>query len=219
MAESDGMDKGEAVRLTSHDLEGYLAIPEGAEGVVLFAHGSGSSRDSPRNQRVAESLRKRGLGTLLFDLLTPQEGEDRRKVFDIDLLARRLVEATGWLDERLETAPSIGYFGASTGAAAALIAETAGPRSIGAVVSRGGRVNMAGHALPRVSAPTLLIVGERDPEVLDLNRQALEEMRCPKELVVIEGATHLFEEPGAMERVSARASDWFVEHLGAGKEV
>lgn len=219
MAESEGMDKGEAVRLTSHDLEGYLAIPEGGEGVVLFAHGSGSSRDSPRNQRVAESLRKRGLGTLLFDLLTPQEGEDRRKVFDIDLLARRLVEATGWLDERLETAPSIGYFGASTGAAAALIAETAGPRSIGAVVSRGGRVDMAGHALPRVSAPTLLIVGERDPEVLDLNRQALEEMRCPKELVVIEGATHLFEEPGAMERVSARASDWFVEHLGAGKEV
>jgi putative phosphoribosyl transferase len=202
------------------ELEGDLAIPDGARGLVLFAHGSGSSRKSSRNRFVAQALRKRQLGTLLFDLLTAAE-ERRDEVdahlrFDIPLLASRLVEVT---DRMRQSGPgkelSIGYFGASTGAAAALIAAAERPRDIGAVVSRGGRPDLAREALARVCAPTLLIVGGADTTVLDLSRQALEAIQGPKQLVVVPGATHLFEEPGALDEVARLAGDWFVEHLGS----
>lgn len=203
------------------ELEGDLAIPDGARGLVLFAHGSGSSRKSSRNRFVAQALRKRQLGTLLFDLLTAAE-ERRDEVdahlrFDIPLLASRLVEVT---DRMRQSGPgkelSIGYFGASTGAAAALIAAAERPRDIGGVVSRGGRPDLAREALARVRAPTLLIVGGADTVVLDLNRQALEAIQGPKQLAVVPGATHLFEEPGALDEVARLAGDWFVEHLGSG---
>lgn len=187
-------------------------MPEGATALVVFAHGSGSSRLSPRNVRVAAALRERGLGTLLFDLLTVDEAEHR--VFDIPLLAERLLQATGWLGERDVTRDlSIGYFGASTGAAAALVAAAHGEGRIGAIVSRGGRPDLAHSALPLVQAPTLLIVGSRDSTVLELNRAALVKLRCAKELVVVPGATHLFEERGALEEVMRLASDWFAHHL------
>jgi pimeloyl-ACP methyl ester carboxylesterase len=202
------------------ELEGDLAIPDGACGLVLFAHGSGSSRKSSRNRFVAQALRKRQLGTLLFDLLTPAEERrdeiDAHLRFDIPLLASRLVEVT---DRMRQSGPgkelSIGYFGASTGAAASLIAAAERPSDIGAVVSRGGRPDLAKEALARVRAPTLLIVGGADTMVLDLNRQALEAIQGPKQLVVIPGATHLFEEPGALDEVARLAGDWFVEHLGS----
>jgi putative phosphoribosyl transferase len=166
---------------------------------------------------VADALCELGLGTLLFDLLATAEGDDREKVFDIPLLAERLGLATRWLeqDERTRALP-IGYFGASTGAAAALVAAARGEARIGAIVSRGGRPDLAGHALARVRAPTLLIVGGRDPTVLDLNRAALAELRCEKELAVVPGATHLFEEPGALEQVTALAGRWFTHHLVGG---
>jgi len=200
-------------------LSGDLMLPRGANAVVAFAHGSGSSRFSPRNRAVADILVGRGLGTLLVDLLTEEEGE-RDEItaelrFDIPLIGTRMVSVVDRLtsDTRTRHMP-IGLFGASTGAAAALIAAAARPETVRAVVSRGGRPDLAAETLPRVRAATLLLVGGADPEVLRLNRQALKRMRAPvRELVVIEGATHLFEEPGALERVAALASAWFVDHL------
>jgi putative phosphoribosyl transferase len=200
------------------NLESDLAVPAGAQGLVLFAHGSGSSRKSTRNRFVAEVLRRHGLGTLLFDLLTP--AEERRDAvdghlrFDIPLLARRLGEVTDWMCERgpARCLP-VGYFGASTGAAAALIAAAERPTAVRAVVSRGGRPDLAKSALARVQVPTLLIVGGADTVVLDLNRAALEEIRAPKRLSVVPRATHLFEEPGALEQVARLAANWFVAHL------
>ncbi|MGR4878342.1 alpha/beta family hydrolase [Streptomyces sp. LARHCF249] len=191
-------------------LAGDLALPPGAGAVVVFAHGSGSSRHSPRNRSVAAALREAGLGTLLFDLLTPAEEARRANVFDIETLARRLTDATHWLRSR-ESLP-IGYFGASTGAAAALWAA-ADDTEVGAVVSRGGRPDLAGARLAGVRAPTLLIVGGRDTMVLDLNRQAQAQLRCENRLDVVPGATHLFEEPGALEEAAGLARDWFTRHL------
>ncbi|MFJ3991093.1 phosphoribosyltransferase family protein [Streptomyces sp. NPDC090032] len=196
-------------------LAGDLALPEGAAGLVMFAHGSGSSRHSPRNRAVAEVLQEAGLGTLLFDLLTPSEEADRNNVFDIGALAGRLAGATRWLRER-EPAP-IGYFGASTGAAAALRAAADDP-DIGAVVSRGGRPDLAGPRLDEVRAPTLLIVGGADTRVLDLNRAAQAQLRCENRLETVPGATHLFEEPGALDRVADLARSWFTTYLTAGSD-
>jgi putative phosphoribosyl transferase len=198
-----------------HRLEGILAVPPGARGVVLFAHGSGSGRLSPRNQFVAGALQRAGLATLLIDLLEEDEAEDRAKVFDISLLAERLQSAADWLAQAPPTqALRLGYFGASTGAAAALVAAARHPAQIGAVVSRGGRPDLAGEDLPAVQAPTLLIVGGADDVVLQLNEEALALLRCPKELVVIPGATHLFPEPGALEEVARLSANWFRRHLG-----
>lgn len=206
-----------AVLILPVNLAGTLALPPGSEALVVFAHGSGSSRLSPRNTRVAAALRERGLGTLLFDLLTRDEAADRANVFDIPLLAGRLSLAARWLAEQEDTRDlTLGYFGASTGAAAALVAAADAEGEIGAVVSRGGRPDLARGALRRVRAPTLLIVGGRDPAVLELNRAALAELRCEKELAIVPGATHLFEEPGALEEVMALAGRWFAEHLPAG---
>lgn len=191
-----------------------LAVPDGARGIVLFAHGSGSSRSSPRNRFVATGLQAAGFGTLLFDLLTAPEEAERRNVFNIALLAGRLVHATRWLAGRPERAGRpLAYFGASTGAAAALVASvTVGP-VVGAVVSRGGRPDLAGEALAHVTAPTLLIVGGEDQRVLPLNRDAAAHLRSVHELRVIPGATHLFEEPGALEAVTTLAAAWFTRHL------
>ena len=195
-------------------LPGELAIPEQAIGVVVFAHGSGSSRRSPRNVRVAERLRAEGLGTLLFDLLTDDEAGDRGKVFDIGLLARRLEEAVGWLGgERAARQLPIAFFGASTGAAAALVAAAHLRADVAAVVSRGGRPDLAGDALEAVTAPTLLSVGGADLQVLELNRQAQGRLRCETRLEIVSGATHLFEEPGALERVAELAAGWFADHV------
>ena len=195
-------------------LHGHLVVPSDARGLVVFAHGSGSSRHSPRNRHVAESLRRAGLGTLLFDLLTEQEELDRANVFDVSLLAQRLTGVTHWLHEQPAAAGlTIGYFGASTGAAAALWAAAQPGNSVGAVVSRGGRPDLAGPRLTAVRAPTLLIVGGRDDVVLQLNREAQAQLRCTNELVVVPGATHLFSEPGALESVAQLAADWFVRHL------
>ena len=201
-------------------LEGALGIPEGAQGLVLFAHGSGSSRNSPRNRYVAQVLRDSGLATLLIDLLTAdEEAVDRVTAhlrFDISLLARRLIGATDWLGQYPATQRlTIGYFGASTGAAAALVAATERPSVVAAVVSRGGRPDLAGPVLPRVQAPTLLIVGGRDEPVIEMNREALAQLRVQKQLVIVPGATHLFEEPGTLEQVARLASQWFVRHLTA----
>jgi dienelactone hydrolase len=197
-------------------LEGELALPKDPVGLVLFAHGSGSGRKSPRNQFVARELRKAGLGTLLFDLLTPaEESLDRETAhlrFDIRLLSQRLIAATVWVARGKPGLP-IGYFGASTGAAAALVAAAGFAETVKAVVSRGGRPDLAGSALPHVEAPTLLLVGGRDPEVLELNRSAVAVLRCPKQLILIPGATHLFEEPGALEDVARLAAAWFVRHF------
>ncbi|MFI9580664.1 phosphoribosyltransferase family protein [Streptomyces sp. NPDC052236] len=192
-------------------LPGDLTLPEDTEAIVMFAHGSGSSRRSPRNRLVAEALNEVGLGTLLFDLLSPVEEADRANVFDIETLAQRLTDATEWLRRR-ESVP-IGYFGASTGAAAALRAAAAPQADIGAVVSRGGRPDLAGPLLGDVRAPTLLIVGGDDATVLDLNRQAQSELRCVNQLEVVPGATHLFQEPGALEEVADLAKNWFTRHL------
>ena len=204
-------------------LQGNLVVPEGASGVVLFAHGSGSSRLSPRNRSVAGKLADRGLATLLIDLLTAEEESiDLRTAhlrFDIGLLANRLADATDWLITQQATRPlRIGYFGASTGAAAALVAAALRPESIRAVVSRGGRPDLAGEALPRVQAPTLLIVGGNDHAVIGLNREALAQLTCEKRLEIVPGATHLFEEPGALETVARLAGDWFLRHLEAADE-
>ena len=208
-------------------LPGDLTIPEGAAGLLLFAHGSGSSRHSPRNQFVARTLNRAGVGTLLFDLLTPEEEAldiyTREHRFNIGLLAERLMHATKWAGQQKETRDlRIGYFGSSTGGAAALVAAAELPQGVGAVVSRGGRPDLAGDALPKVQAPTLLIVGGNDDIVIELNEMARDQMRCEVKLEIISGATHLFEEPGALEKVANLASDWFVSHLGgkaaAGRE-
>ena len=196
-------------------LEGELTIPKYAAGVVLFAHGSGSSRLSPRNQFVAEALQNRGIGTLLFDLLTEEESGDRENVFDIDFLTHRLSDATRWLRHREGTSNyPLGYFGASTGAAAALVAA-AQDKTVGAVVSRGGRPDLAIRHLAGVTAPTLLIVGGHDFGVIELNEKAYRVLRCEKSLKIVPGATHLFEEPGALEQVAQLAGDWFGRHLKA----
>lgn len=196
-------------------IEGALALPAAAIGLVLFAHGSGSSRHSPRNNYVARVLQERNLGTLLLDLLTPAEDQDVRTRFDIPLLTERLLAATRWVRAQpaLQSLP-LGYFGASTGAAAALMAAAALGTQVQAVVSRGGRPDLAERAqLARLQCPTLLLVGGRDAEVLALNRLAAAQMRCPHEIVVIPGATHLFEEPGTLEAVAQCAADWFVRCL------
>ncbi len=203
------------------ELEGELVLPEGAEALVLFAHGSGSSRFSPRNRAVAEVLQAARLGTLLFDLLTSEEDlVDRITAglrFDIPLLAERLAGATDWVLAGAGTGGlRLGYFGASTGAAAALIAAADRPAAVGAVVSRGGRPDLAAGALRRVRAPTLLVVGERDAEVLALNREALAVLGAANRLEVVAGATHLFEEPGTLNTVAELARDWFLTHLIAG---
>jgi dienelactone hydrolase len=209
------------VAVQGAELEGALAIPEGAAGIVLFAHGSGSSRHSPRNRYVAEVLQRAGFGTLLMDLLTLEEDAvdrvTRHHRFDIDLLSRRLTGAIDWLGKHPETRGlPIGLFGASTGAAAALRAAAARPEVTGAVVSRGGRPDLAGEALARVTAPTLLIVGAEDVQVIPLNESALRQLRAPSELVLVPGATHLFEEPGTLAEASGLARDWFARYLGSG---
>ena len=208
------------VRLALEDvtLQGEWCIPAGAVGIVLFAHGSGSSRHSPRNQAVARALQESGTGTLLFDLLTGgEESEDARDGhlrFDIGLLARRLVSATKWVARQPEGVNlGLGYFGSSTGGAAALDAAAKLGSVVDAVVSRGGRPDLAGEALAQVEASTLLIVGERDDMVLQLNKEAFEQLRCVKELAVVPGATHLFEEPGALEEVARLAAVWFRRYL------
>jgi putative phosphoribosyl transferase len=200
------------------ELEGNLAIPPGARGLVLFAHGSGSSRHSPRNRFVAQNLYRRGLGTLLIDLLTPaEEVADEQTAhlrFDIGMLAGRLADAARWLaGEPGSGGLAIGYFGASTGAAAALVAAARMPDRIGAIVSRGGRPDLAGSVLGSVQAPTLLIVGGDDTVVIQLNQEAYRQLRCAKELKIVPGASHLFEEPGALEEVAGLAADWFSEWL------
>ncbi|MDI3309377.1 MAG: alpha/beta hydrolase [Acetobacteraceae bacterium] len=201
-------------------LGGSFASPEPGAGVVIFAHGSGSGRFSPRNRFVAAGLRQAGLGTLLLDLLRPEEAEDRRKVFDIPLLAERLRHATDWVlsEHGAGGAVPIGYFGASTGAGAALLAAAADPHRIHTVVSRGGRPDLAGpEALRRVRAPVLLIVGSLDTEVLALNRAAAAQLGGEAEIRIVQGASHLFEEPGTLEAVVALARDWFSEWIGKGR--
>lgn len=195
-------------------LPGILTIPKGATGIVLFAHGSGSSRLSPRNQHVAQVLQEAGLATLLFDLLDEIEAEDRRNVFEVPLLAHRLVEVAQWVLEHQDSRGlRLGFFGASTGAAAALVAETQLKGQVAAVVSRGGRPDMAETYLGLVSAPTMLIVGGRDEAVIQINQRAFELLHCEKQLRIIDGATHLFPEPGALEQVAKLASQWFSHHL------
>ncbi|MFE9172811.1 phosphoribosyltransferase family protein [Streptomyces kebangsaanensis] len=207
-------DREADVRAGALVLRGQLTVPEGAIGVVVFAHGSGSSRHSPRNRFVAAGLNRAGLGTLLFDLLTEEEEIDRANVFDTDLLARRLTDATGWLREQPEARGlAVGYFGASTGAAAALWAAAEPDARVAAVVSRGGRPDLAGPRLPAVTAATLLIVGGHDRLVLGLNREAQARLRCENRLAVVPGATHLFEEPGTLEKVTDLARDWFTDHM------
>ena len=206
------------IRVKDVSLSGELNVPQKALGLVLFAHGSGSGRHSPRNQSVARVLREAGVGTLLFDLLTVEEEQaeayTRHLRFDIPFLAERLVAATRWvLDEATTSNLNLGYFGASTGAAAALVAAANLDEAIRAVVSRGGRPDLAGDALEGVNAPTLLIVGAQDTQVLAMNEEAHDRLRCQKALRIIPGATHLFEEPGTLEQVAQMASEWFAEHL------
>jgi putative phosphoribosyl transferase len=199
-------------------LEGNLIIPDNATALVLFVHGSGSSRHSPRNQFVARQLNNTGLATLLFDLLTAEEELlDMRTAehrFNITLLAERLIHATKWAQQQKQTRDlRIGYFGSSTGGGAALVAAAELPDDVDAIVSRGGRPDLAGDALPKVKTPTLLIVGGEDHVVIELNEQARRQMLCEVKLEIIPGATHLFEEPGALERIAALASDWFTNHI------
>ncbi|MGD0153555.1 MAG: dienelactone hydrolase family protein [Thermacetogeniaceae bacterium] len=210
----DNLEKLVHIKADSVTLEGALAIPENGRGMVLFAHGSGSSRHSPRNNYVARELRAVGLGTLLIDLLTEEEDRIYQTRFDIDLLTRRLLAATEWLKEQPQTRGlHIGYFGASTGAAAALkAAATLGP-AIDAVVSRGGRPDLAEPDLENVQAPTLLIVGGYDDVVIELNRSAYKKLKGKRELVIVPGATHLFEEPGKLEAVAGLAASWFKQYL------
>jgi putative phosphoribosyl transferase len=202
------------IKLTDVSLEGSLGLPSGAEGVVLFSHGSGSSRHSPRNNFVANFLRQSGIGTLLFDLLTEEEDAHYDTRFNIPLLSQRLIGATCWLiEDQKPKRLSIGYFGASTGGAAALEAASKLPADVGAVVSRGGRPDLAMKILSFVKAPTLLIVGGNDIQVIDLNRLAYDQLTCKKKMDIIPGATHLFEEPGTLERAAKLAVDWFTLYL------
>jgi putative phosphoribosyl transferase len=204
------------VQITSsgRGLSGILSLPPGADAVVAFAHGSGSGRLSPRNQWVARALQEGGLATLLLDLLGEDEADDRENVFDIELLADRLYDVAHWLKQQPVTRGlPLGFFGASTGAAAALVATARHPLMVGAVVSHGGRPDLARHYLAGVVPPTLLIVGGNDEEVMRLNQKALALLTCPKQLVVVPGATHLFEEPGALEEVARLARQWFKRYL------
>lgn len=219
-SDSHALEHDVVVRAGSIPLAGQLVIPDDAEGIVLFAHGSGSSRHSPRNCYVAQVLHRVGLATLLFDLLTPAEEEvdlrTRHLRFDIGLLATRLVGATDWVCQSGKTEGlNIGYFGASTGAAAALVAAAERPEAIRAIVSRGGRPDLAGAALCRVQAPTLLIVGGRDDAVIPLNQMALEQLQVEKNLAIVPHATHLFEEPGALEQVASLAGQWLYRYLSS----
>ena len=208
----------EEVRIEPEGLDGLLGIPEGAQGIVVFAHGSGSGRLSPRNNHVAAALRRAGLATFLLDLLGLEEEGDRRNVFDIELLAARLVLATRWLRQRAETSElTTGYFGASTGAAAALRAASE-ESEVAAIVSRGGRPDLAMEVLPAVRAPTLLLVGSRDGPVIGMNERAYAALRAEKRLIIVEGAGHLFEEPGTLDEVVRHATGWFLEHLGPPAE-
>ena len=210
-----GSEVSVVIECAGHRLEGELVVPPRPIGIVLFAHGSGSSRLSPRNQQVAEALQQAGLATLLFDLLEEREAIDRRNVFDVELLAGRLTAAADWVGQQ----PAVrklprGFFCASTGAAAALIAAARSSQSVSAIVSRGGRPDLAEAWLEQVVAPTLLIVGGEDDQVIEMNRSALALLRCPTRLEVVPGATHLFEEPGALEEVARLAVEWFTAHLG-----
>ncbi len=214
MARAQRSAISESIAIPPLGLDGHLAVPARAAGIVIFAHGSGSGRHSPRNKRVATAFNRAGIGTLLFDLLQPLEAEDRAAVFDIDLLAERLIQATRWLRQHPAAAGlGVGYFGASTGAAAALAASASDDNAVVAVVSRGGRPDLADRFLPYVSAPTLLIVGGDDRDVLALNRRAMSLMTCETELVVIPHASHLFEEAGALDQVTDHALRWFQRHF------
>lgn len=215
MATQAGSIKRCEVTIPPLGLAGTLVVPKTASGLVVFAHGSGSSRFSPRNTAVAEALNERGFATLLLDLLTPAEESDRANVFDISLLAERLVDVVQWLGRQEQAIANLplGLFGASTGAAAALVAAARLPERIGALVSRGGRPDLAGDALPMVRAPTLLIVGGADFGVIELNEAVLGQLRAPKALRIVEGATHLFPEPGAMDAVIDHTSRWFDRYL------
>jgi len=201
-------------------LEGILRVPRKSIGLVVFAHGAGSSRLSPRNNFVAEQLEKKGIATLLFDLLTEAEAADRNNVFDIPLLSERMIEAVGWVrgEPELSDLP-IGLFGSSTGAAAALVAAARAPEDVDVVVSRGGRPDLAGDVLPQVQAPTLLIVGAWDNIVIELNEAAAAALRCEHRLEIVPGATHLFEEPGTLDQVVSQAGDWFETHFLAVRKM
>ncbi len=208
------LEREVAISAEDATLRGTLKLPHGAFAVVVFAHGSGSGRHSPRNQYVAQLLEEAGLGTLLIDLLEPAEADDRSKVFDIVLLAGRLQAAADWLATQPETKGlRLGYFGASTGAGAALRAAAQAPESVGAIVSRGGRPDLADDVLGRVTAPTLLIVGGDDEVVLELNHQAFNKLTCTAQIDIVPGATHLFAEPGALEEVARLAREWFLHYL------
>lgn len=208
-----GYEQNVRIILGELALDGILGLPSDPRGVIVFAHGSGSGRLSPRNNFVARHLQQNGLATLLLDLLTPDEAEDRRNVFDIDLLADRVLLTKAWLEQEPRTKKlGIGYFGASTGAGAALQSAAREPSNIQAVVSRGGRPDLAETYLPSVTAPTLLIVGGWDEPVIEMNRTAFELLICEKKLVIVPGATHLFEEPGTLEQVANHACAWFLQH-------
>lgn len=208
------MEKIIQIPINSIKLEGMLVIPEGAKGLVIFAHGAGSSRLSPRNNFVAKEIQEVGLGTLLFDLLTEEEDETYENRFDIPLLAERLKTVTDWIKKQKETKGlNIGYFGSSTGAAAAIIGAADIGSEIKAVVSRGGRPDLAGDSLPKLDSPTLLLVGGNDDVVIGLNQEAYDQMTCEKDLKIIPGATHLFEEPGTLEEVASLAAKWFKGYL------
>ena len=211
---ASGSSRARDVEVGPDRLGGILYLPRNTQAIVLFAHGSGSSRFSPRNGYVAAALEAAGIGTLLFDLLTEEEEARRANVFDIDLLASRLAAATRWVQESPETETlKVGYFGASTGAAAALVAAAQFGDAIGAVVSRGGRPDLAEAALPEVRAPTLLIVGGYDTAVIEMNQFAYERLKCAKELRIVPAASHLFEEPGKLDEVIVPARQWFLDHL------
>ena len=219
--DDDMLERTVRLRAEKAELEGTLGVPHDAQGIVLFAHGSGSSRFSPRNRYVARVLRDSGLATLLLDLLSPEEERidevTRQHRFDIGLLARRLVAAIDWLGAQNDTADlPVGMFGASTGGGAALVAAAERPDRVAAVVSRGGRPDLASESLPRVKSPTLLIVGERDEVVIDLNEKARRQMSAPVDIVIVPGATHLFEERGALESVATVARDFLLNHLARG---
>jgi len=215
MGDQETAQDEQLASIGSKRLEGILVVPADASGLVIFAHGSGSSRLSPRNSFVANALNDRGLATLLFDLLTEQEAADRANVFDIPLLGARVADAVQWArDSERTRSLKIGLFGASTGAAAALVAAEQMPEAVSAVVSRGGRPDLAHDALAQVRAPTLLIVGGADHVVIELNEQAFEKLGCKKKLEIVPGATHLFEEPGTLEQVIDLAGGWFNSHLG-----